>query len=91
MLSVVDIIYGGNMLQIDKEFPIPIAINKNIYPFLDLKIGESFFVVSGKGEQHFKIQNKLCMIARKIYKHTCKKFTTRRDKNHIGIRVWRVI
>lgn len=86
----------NKLLKIDKCVPIPDP-NKgrnNKYPFMDMKVGDSFFVRLHRDTcaAEYRIrQSKLISAARGITKYHGKKykFTTKATVG-AGIRIWRV-
>ena len=67
-------------IDIQKNIPIPPEKKRNVYPYKDMEIGESFFVPTGK------IQI-VCNANYRTGKQLGKKFIARKENE--GVRVWR--
>ena len=67
-------------IEINKKIPIPPLKKRNVYPYKDMAIGDSFFVPTGK------IQI-VCNANYRTGKQLGKKFIARKDQE--GVRVWR--
>ena len=67
-------------IEIEKNIPIPPEKRRNVYPYKDMDIGESFVVPSAK------IQI-VCNANYRAGKVSGKKFIARREGD--GVRVWR--
>jgi hypothetical protein len=67
-------------IDIQKNIPIPPEKKRNVYPYKDMEIGESFFVPTGK------IQI-VCNANYRTGKQLGKKFIARKEEE--GVRVWR--
>jgi len=67
-------------INIQKNIPIPPEKKRNVYPYKDMEIGESFFVPTGK------IQI-VCNANYRTGKQLGKKFIARKENE--GVRVWR--
>jgi hypothetical protein len=68
------------MIEIEKGIPLPVGRHK--YPFLDMEIGDSFFVgnrTTGEMSYHIAYFRK---------KHPLRKFTCRTVDG--GVRCWRI-
>ena len=78
------IVYGGRMEQmyeITNEVPIPAPIKKHNYPYEQLQVGESFWVVGIS-------MASLCNANRRQGKRLERRFVCRKEGE--GVRVWRV-
>ena len=72
-----------NHMRIDAQITVPVAnIGRPAYPFRDLSVGESFFVLGGKS-----------LNVGYWHKQTGYRYTTRSvtENGRTGIRVWRVV
>ena len=67
-------------INIQKNIPIPPEKKRNVYPYKNMEIGESFFVPTGK------IQI-VCNANYRTGKQLGKKFIARKENE--GVRVWR--
>ena len=73
-------------VTIDKDIPIPWRNSHTMYPWLELEVGDSFFVANrtavemGQRWRHVRL------------KHPHLKFTARANEEHgvAGVRVWRI-
>lgn len=73
------------MFQIEKNIPIPgVAARNTKYPFLQLEVGDSFFVPCAE-EQKKSFRGRL---AGRVVKIKDRKFTVRSVDG--GMRVWRI-
>jgi hypothetical protein len=68
------------MIEIQKDIPLPAEKKRNVYPYKEMDIGESFLVKEGK------IQI-VCNANYRAGKVSGKKFIARREGD--GVRVWR--
>ena len=79
------------MYKIEKNIPIPLTNYKKAigskYPFLQLKIGDSFFIKCDDNEKRAK-QTTLIALSGRLSKEYKMKFTTRKVDG--GVRVWRI-
>ncbi len=69
-------------IAIDKNIPIPPEKKRNIYPYKQMDVGESFFT------EGVRVQI-MCNLNYRAGKATGKKFIARREGN--GVRVWRTL
>jgi len=67
-------------IEVEKNIPIPPEKKRNVYPYKQLEVGESFFVPTGK------IQI-VCNANYRTGKQLGKKFIARKESE--GVRVWR--
>lgn len=79
-------------MKIDKNIPIPKVKYRQAgtsykYPFLDLQVGDSFFVECSK-ERKRAVQSTVVSIASRLKKKYKRSFISRNLEG--GIRVWRV-
>ncbi len=75
---------------IEKKVEIPAVHSKHKYPWPDMKVGDSVFIKSEKGEDLFKLKRTVGPAARYYGDVTGKKFKTLMMREENGIRVWRV-
>lgn len=83
--------------NIEKNIPTPYEYDYNgkrrIYPLFELEVGDSFFVpFEGDEGKNKKLANSILGCARRN-RHDGKKFTTRTQKNSLGVngvRCWRI-
>ena len=68
-------------ITIDNNVPLPPEKKRNVYPYKDMDVGDSFLIQDGK------IQI-VCNANYRASKATGMKFIARRDGN--GVRVWRI-
>ena len=67
-------------IAIESNVPLPRERKRNVYPYKQMDIGDSFFI------DDIAI-NIVCNNIYRVGKHTGMKFTARREGN--GVRVWR--
>lgn len=83
------------MFKIDKNIPIPSRTSgrPTIYPFSQMKIGDSFLIMNTKGNGKYPADKSVRQAARKYMgtKNKTFKITVRRvsEKGGKHIRVWR--
>jgi hypothetical protein len=70
------------MIQIDKDVPMPKEVRYNKYPWLEMAVGDSFFIPDGTKNYPSRVAG----YATK--RHAPKRFTARRVEG--GTRVWRI-
>ena len=81
------------MYEIDKDVPMPEAITACKYPFHNMEVGDSFFVLLEKDQSLRKVQ---IAIAASIKHHHRKglpvdaRFATRQLEKLGGVRCWRI-
>ena len=69
------------MIEITKKVPLPEVRSKNVYPYDEMEVEDSFYV-EGVSSQN------ICNCNYKRNKLGDKKFTVRKEGN--GFRVWRI-
>ena len=69
------------MIEVSKEFPLPEVRKKNVYPYKQMDVGDSFFLENTKKQivfnNNYRASKTLGM-----------KFTARVEGD--GVRVWRI-
>jgi len=67
-------------IVIEKNVVLPKERNKNKYPYLEMEIGDSFFVENGK-------LSLICNLNYRMFKLHAKRYIARSEDT--GVRVWR--
>lgn len=78
------------LFKIEKNIPIPVgyAESGGIYPFLEMEIGDSFFIETENHQQDtVRVHNTVTMLRKR--KGITLKMKTAKVKG--GIRVWRIV
>lgn len=73
--------------KIEKGIPIPRSAHHRKYPFANMSVGDSVFIPRGKWSDLAAAVTGICSAVRS---YRDMKFTTRRDVENDGVRVWRV-
>jgi len=84
--------------EIEKNIPFPkgkYSKTFNNYPFADMEIGDSFFVLNDKNKGLQNLQSQVMSLAKSFIYHNNKtgwKFKSHQEKkdNFNGIRIWRL-
>lgn len=89
LVEFVGTVMKGQMLPIESGIPVPLVKNggRKKYPFKDLAVGESFFVVETDRFRRRQRIKQLATTAGSLKKKIGLTFTTRSEED--GIRVWR--
>jgi len=74
------------MYQIEKNIPIPKS--KNIYPFSEMEIGDSFLITMQDGDVRDKFRARIAAAIFSAHKNTERRFTSRLAGN--DLRIWRL-
>lgn len=69
------------MIEIEKNIPLPAQKKRNVYPYKEMGVGESFLVGEGKMQI-------VCNANYRASKAMGMKFIARKEGN--GVRVWRI-
>ena len=67
-------------LMVEKNIPMPEEKKRNIYPYKQMDVGDSFFAPEAK-------ITIMCNLQYRVSQKTGMKFTARKEGN--GVRVWR--
>lgn len=80
------------MIKVDKDIPIPKYWQRTMYPFANMKVGDSFFVPNMKKINGSTMSRKVTMAAYVYgWRHEMKFITrTVTEEGIVGIRVWRI-
>ena len=68
-------------LAVDKGTPLPEEKKRNVYPYKQMDVGDSFFAPDAQ-------ITVMCNLQYRMSKRTGMKFTARKEGN--GVRVWRI-
>lgn len=75
------------MIKIEKNIPIPSNTTKRSkYPFIDMKIGDSFFITTDHNPEHTR--KRVAAAASMFSKERGWRFKTQVSQQ--GVRVWRI-
>ena len=75
-------------IEHDIEIPDSFLEGRNIYPFNEMQIGDSFLVLPETEDESLRLYNNVQAAASMYAKRNNVKFSARRET--IGIRIWRV-